>query len=81
MTDELYEVMTKGIKRPAAKPETLDVIDENASKCCKKAFSKMPTNFDGARFCPACGTEFRPSMVGPVRHWRIYEYFAVHRRR
>ena len=64
----------------------LNVIDENASKCCRKA---LEVAFSWAQFqhvavphfdCPQCGTHFRHSMEGPVRHWRIHEHFAVHRR-
>ena len=60
----------------------LNVIDENASKCCKAAFAAAPETHrvGNCAYCPTCGTEFRPTMEGPVRYWRIHEYFAVHRR-
>lgn len=60
----------------------LNVIDENADKCCRKMFAKLYTD-EGPRpcTCPDCGTMFNPQMVGPVRHWRIVEYFAIARPR
>jgi hypothetical protein len=58
----------------------LNTIDENAGKCCRKLFLSQDRNGEDRSFsCADCGTEFRPEMVGPVRHWRIVEHFAVHR--
>lgn len=79
--------------RPAAAPAgneappagALNVIDEDASKCCRKA---MIPDFDKGCdpavrdefVCPVCATLFRADWVGTVRHWRIVPLFALHRR-
>ena len=64
----------------------LNVIDEDADKCCRKAFAQMRERSalewetTGGITCGECGTTFRPQMVGPTRHWRIVPLFALHRR-
>lgn len=72
------EVMPHG--NDAQPPGALNVIDEDADKCCRRAFSLV----DAAKFperlqfmCGSCGTGFRSEMVGPNRYWRITEHFAV----
>jgi hypothetical protein len=60
----------------------LNVIDEDADKCCRRQltsfFGGPPSNAEHFE-CSACGTNFKPVMVGPSRHWRIVPLFAVHR--
>jgi|SRR5580704_6452130 hypothetical protein len=74
------------VKTSAEATSPLNVIDENASKCCKRQlaaiFPTVPASTSGEviTHCASCGTEFRASMEGPVRVWRIVEHFAVHRR-
>ena len=61
----------------------LNVIDEDADKCCRRQltsfFGGPPSNAEHFE-CSACGTNFKLVMVGPSRHWRIVPLFAVHRR-
>jgi hypothetical protein len=63
-------------------PGPLNVIDEDADKCCRRQltsfFGGAPSNAEHFE-CSACGTNFKPVMVGPSRHWRIVPLFAVHR--
>lgn len=56
----------------------LNVIDEEASPCCRLAFHDRWPTF-GSASCPECGTTFEPHMVGPLRHWRIKPAFAIAR--
>ena len=84
-TDPLYELMSRGAAKRPKEPDTLNVIDENADKCCRKALTRLlqdPTYAaQSNRFeCGVCGTEMFPTMEGPLRVWRIQEHFAVHRR-
>jgi len=65
---------------PPAGP--LNVIDEDASACCRKHFEKAITsNADMEITCTECGTVFRQRMVGGIKHWAIFPLFAVHRNR
>lgn len=57
----------------------LQVIDVDASPCCRKAFRKWPTGDEAD--CPDCGTHFRAETKGATRYWRIVPLFAVHRHR
>ena len=60
-----------------APPESvLNVLDEEADQCCRRFFGKAK-EFHQVMVCPDCGTEFRPEMVGPVRHWRVKAWVAV----
>jgi KTSC domain len=59
----------------------LNVLDEDAGKCCRKQFDTHPPVANMVMHCRECGTEFRPEMVGPVRHWRIVEHIAIVRPR
>ena len=72
----------------APSPGPLNVIDENAGKCCRKIFDGAAlrggenwSSAAGIVTCGTCGAEFRREMVGPVAHWRIVEHFAVVRPR
>ena len=57
----------------------LNVIDEDAGKCCRRMFADLKPN--GQQLvCACCGTEFRAEMVGIVRHWRIVIAFTVYRK-
>jgi hypothetical protein len=60
----------------------LNVIDEDADKCCRRQltsfFGGAPSNAEHFE-CSACGTNFKPVMVGPSRHWRIVPLLTVHR--
>lgn len=58
----------------------LDVIDEDADKCCRKFFAALgPSGLCVAEAltCRDCGTQFIPSTVGPNRHWRIVPTVAI----
>ena len=75
-------------REPDQAPGPLEVIDENAGKCCRKIFvgaalrgGENWSSAAGIVTCGTCGTEFRREMVGPVAHWRIVEHFAVVRPR
>lgn len=62
----------------------LNVIDEDASPCCRKALAFHEAhgiNQQAGLECGECGTNFRPEMVGAVCHWRIVPLFALHRNR
>jgi hypothetical protein len=65
-------------------PGPLNVIDEDADKCCRKTLTWM---FDRdidqrcAAVCSDCGTTFHPNMVGSVCHWRIVPSVAIVRPR
>ena len=80
---DIEEVTERGaVEGQAAAP--LNVVDEEASPCCKRALKSTfadPYLVRGPRaMCAECGTEFRPEMVGSVRHWRITLAVAVVRR-
>jgi hypothetical protein len=74
---------TASVARPGgdavASPGPLNVIDQDANKCCRKAFERasrsetvMECLFGGGRtWCEECGTQFSPEMVGANRYWRI----------
>jgi hypothetical protein len=59
----------------------LNVIDEDADKCCDATLRA----FGGDRLapweCPKCGLRFEAQMIGPVRRWRIVPTTAIVRRR
>ena len=67
---------------PIPDPGPLNVIDEDASHCCRKSLAKSFTKFPAAKImsCGTCGQEFVPETVGPNRYWRCKPAFAVHRR-
>jgi hypothetical protein len=89
------EVMPTGKVAPDSGPATteeagpLNVIDEDADKCCRASLARhfdRDVRIDGEPWvgsvtCRDCGTEFRAEMVGPVRHWRIVEHIAIVRPR
>ena len=88
-----FKALREMLKQPEQRgsdqtPGPLEVIDENASKCCRKIFDGAAlrggenwSSAAGIVTCGTCGTEFRREMVGPVAHWRIVEHFAVVRPR
>jgi hypothetical protein len=56
----------------------LNTLDEDAGKCCAKTMKTFPPGDDIVAFtCVQCGLEFRPEMVGPVRHWRIVPQVVI----
>lgn len=58
----------------------LNVIDENASKCCRRGIKEA----FGAKTmwsCSDCGTDFRAEAVGITQYWRIVPRVAVLRRK
>lgn len=59
----------------------LNVIDEDADKCCVRRFNKRDNvgGFEGREIwaCLECGTEFHSEMVGPNRYWRIVPHVAI----
>ncbi len=62
----------------------MDVLDEEASRCCRQAFNNLAKGGDvGARVgtvqweCPRCGCSYQAQDVGAgVRYWR-YVVVAV----
>jgi len=79
MADDLYSLMSRGTPKP---PEPLRVLDPDADKCCRKAFTTggLGDNCADVR-CPVCGTRFVRTTVGPTQFWRITPEFAIVRRR
>jgi hypothetical protein len=62
----------------------LNVIDEEASRCCRKRLEIVFAGpVQGLQYwqCSACGTEFKPQAVGSVTYWRIRPAFAIARPR
>jgi hypothetical protein len=61
-------------------PGPLNVMDEDADACCRKAFGHISNNsvpYQGDVFvCPDCGQRFRAHTVGPSRLWRCVPEFA-----
>lgn len=65
-------------------PGALNVIDEDADKCCQRglmAFFRNDTRFSEPWTCGDCGTQFYPEMHGPTRYWRIESNVAIVRPR
>jgi hypothetical protein len=79
MSDPLFDLMAHGKPKEPGPEGPLNVLDENANKCCRRVFSKHWPKFDEAA-CPVCGTEYRAEIVEGIRLWRIVEHFAVVRR-
>jgi hypothetical protein len=65
-------------------PAPLNVMDEDADKCCRRAFGHISNNsvpYQGDVFvCPDCGQKFVAEMVGPNRYWRCKPEVAIVRR-
>lgn len=59
------------VPAPAVRP--LQTIDGDAGKCCRRGLGDLfRHSIIAEKFvCPACGLEYRPELVGDVRHWRI----------
>lgn len=69
---------------PPVDAGALNVIDGDASKCCRRdlAFHEAHgINQQAGMECSECGTNFRPEMVAGICHWRIVPLFALHRNR
>lgn len=70
----------------APSPGSLNMIDEDADKCCRKnaPHSQLWNRVDAPASweCPDCGTRFNIVVLsaGGARYWRIVPAFAVHRR-
>ena len=66
----------------APKFDTLNVLDPDVSKCCRKLFLAQGANVnDKESFtCSDCGTQVQAEMQGAHRFWRIVPLFAVHRK-
>ena len=60
----------------------LNVIDEDADKCCRKNFLRFATNVSDMPkvTCDTCGTEMYPEMIGATRFWRIKSNVVIVRR-
>ena len=61
----------------------LNVIDEDADRCCRAAMSYnfgQHQNSDVPWECSVCGTQFYPEMVCCTRYWRIKSNVVIVRR-
>ena len=62
----------------------LNVIDEDASPCCRSKFAEMVAcgiNQTPAAECVYCGTRFLPEKIGECIYWRIIPQVAIVRPR
>jgi hypothetical protein len=67
---------------PPAAPEVLNVLDPDASACCKRSGPTLWRGEPDAIVCASCGTTFKPDPDVPsVRFWRIVPSFATLRLR
>lgn len=67
----------------APSPGLLNVIDEDACKCCRRSLAATFARWPNVTItsCGDCGTEFVLDMAADsVRYWRIKAAFGVHRR-
>lgn len=75
----IAEITSEERKAKALDREPLDLMDPDP--CCFKRFGanlkSHSLKFASAWFCPKCGTEFRPVMVGTVRHWVAHIYVSL----
>jgi hypothetical protein len=58
----------------------LNVLDEDAGKCCAKAFRILQAKDSDQFVCADCGADFLPEMRGPIRYWRIVPQVVIVRR-
>ena len=67
----------------APSPGPLNVINEDADKCCRRSLTASLAKYPAALIlsCGNCGQEFKPEMVGPNRFWRIIPSVAIVRQR
>jgi hypothetical protein len=77
--------MASSSEREAAHTAPLNVIDEDADRCCRSRLKRRHNagalSTMEAWSCMECGTVFKPEMVGPNRHWRIVPSVAIVRPR
>lgn len=63
--------------------DPLNVIDEDADKCCRKTLNAMFARGIDQRLsaeCNDCGTQFWPEKIGECCYWRIKSNVAIVRR-
>ena len=68
----------------APSPGPLNVIDEDADKCCHKTLNAMFARGIDQRLsaeCSDCGTQFWPEKIGECCYWRIKSNVAIVRSR
>lgn len=65
----------------------LNVIDEDADKCCRKRLLAALASWSGDEqkylyswACPNCGTLFGPELIAGTRYWRIQAIVKIVRR-
>lgn len=65
----------------------LNVIDEDADKCCRKRLLTALASWSGDEqkylyswACPDCGTLFGPELIAGTRYWRIKASVEIVRR-
>ena len=54
----------------------LNVLDEDADRCCRRRFAVFPRE-EQVFTCIDCGTEFRATRRGALRHWQIWPATAI----
>ena len=79
-------VRSKAVDRPdgreASPSGPLNVIDEDADKCCRKAFALVGhAGSIGRLSCPQCGTDFHRETIGELQYWRIVPQVVIVRPR
>ena len=88
LREKMTRVQKEGAGESSTQPEQradladgpLNVLDEDAGKCCHRSMATIG-NADVTWTCPTCGLLFRPEMIGPVRHWSIVPFVAILRPR
>lgn len=55
----------------------LETFQEDA--CCQKHLMKAKRASLDSWTCPKCGCEWKPRMVGNIRHWEVHEVIAIWR--
>ena len=61
---------------PSAASAWMDVLDEDADQCCRRRFAVFPRE-EQVFTCFDCGTEFRATRRGALRHWQIWPATAI----
>jgi CO/xanthine dehydrogenase FAD-binding subunit len=55
---------------------TLDLLTEEADKCCQRAFAKLAAHNPAEWICPTCEQAYKPRVEGTVRHWEADSWAA-----
>lgn len=79
-TEKASETSPEQRAAPHAVGGPLNVIDEDADRCCRRGLEETLRNYPdyfGSWICSNCGTSFAQSTVGGVRYWRIVAQFAI----